>query len=99
MRDIAFSCGVRLHGVEMDDDGISLVALEEYASTHDVKLVYVMPSFHNPTGLVMPLHRRRQLLQLAEDYDFTILEDGVYQEFQFEGESVPRSRRWMRTTA
>ena len=88
MRDIAFSCGVRLHGVDMDEDGMSLLALEEYASTHDVKLVYVMPSFHNPTGLVMPLHRRRQLLQLAEQYDFTILEDGVYQEFQFEGESV-----------
>jgi DNA-binding transcriptional MocR family regulator len=37
----------------------------------------------------MPLHRRRQLINLANDHNVPILEDGVYHEFRFEGESVP----------
>ena len=48
-----------------------------------------MPSFHNPTGVVMPLHRRRQLLNLANEYNIPLLEDGVYHEFRFEGEALP----------
>jgi GntR family transcriptional regulator/MocR family aminotransferase len=47
-----------------------------------------MPSFQNPTGRVMPIHRRRQLLTLASEYNIPILEDGVYHEFRYEGESV-----------
>ena len=37
----------------------------------------------------MPLHRRRQLLNLANEYNIPILEDGIYHEFRFEGESLP----------
>jgi DNA-binding transcriptional MocR family regulator len=48
-----------------------------------------MPTFQNPTGHVMPLHRRRQLLTLASDYNVPVLEDGVYHEFRFEGEVLP----------
>ncbi|MFN8375865.1 MAG: PLP-dependent aminotransferase family protein [Anaerolineae bacterium] len=89
MIDIARTRRVQLQGIPMDDDGIRLDMLENFIIDHAPKLIYVMPSFHNPTGKVMPLHRRRQLLNLAADYHVTILEDGVYHELRFEGDNVP----------
>jgi DNA-binding transcriptional MocR family regulator len=73
----------------MDEEGIRLDHLENYIIDNNPKLIYVMPTFHNPTGVTMPLHRRRQLLNLANNYNVPILEDGVYHEFRFEDEAVP----------
>ncbi|NDJ60325.1 MAG: PLP-dependent aminotransferase family protein [Chloroflexi bacterium] len=89
MIDIARTRRVRLHGIPMDEDGIRLDMLENFVIDNHPRLIYVMPSFQNPTGKVMPLHRRRQLLNLANDYRVTVLEDGIYHEFRFEGETVP----------
>lgn len=89
MIDIARTRRVQIHGIPMDADGIRLDMLENYILDNRPHLIYVMPSFHNPTGVVMPLHRRRQLLNLANEYSIPILEDGIYHEFRFEGESLP----------
>ncbi len=89
MVDIARTRRVQIHGISMDEDGIRLDMLENFILDNHPKLIYVMPTFHNPTGIVMPLHRRRQLLNLANDYHVPILEDGVYHELRFAGESVP----------
>lgn len=89
MIDIARTRRVNIHGVPIDEDGIRLDYLENYLMDHTPRLIYVMPSFQNPTGAVMPIHRRRQLLNLANDYNVTVLEDGVYHEFRFAGEHVP----------
>jgi DNA-binding transcriptional MocR family regulator len=90
--DIAQMRRVQLHGIPMDDDGIRLDMLENYIIDHQPKLIYVMPTFQNPTGKVMALHRRRQLINLAADYNIPILEDGVYHEFRFEGDALPPLR-------
>lgn len=87
--DIARARRVQLQGIEMDGDGIRLDMLENFIIEHKPRLIYVMPGFHNPTGCVMPLHRRRQLLNLANAYRTPLLEDGVYHEFRFEGENHP----------
>ena len=87
--DIARVRRVQLQGIEMDRDGIRLDMLENFIIEHSPRLIYVMPSFHNPTGCVMPLHRRRQLLNLANAYRIPLLEDGVLHEFRFEGEHQP----------
>lgn len=92
MIDIAQTRRVQLHGIPMDDEGIRLDMLENYIIDHTPRLIYVTPSFQNPTGTVMPLHRRRQLLNLAADYNVPILEDGVYHEFRFDGEAPPPLR-------
>jgi DNA-binding transcriptional MocR family regulator len=59
---------------------------------HPTRLIYVMPSFQNPSGSVMPLNRRRQLINLAHQHGATILEDGVYHEFRYEGDHIPPLR-------
>ncbi len=89
MIDIARTRRVQIRGMAMDDDGIRLDMLENFIIDHHPKLIYIMPTFQNPTGQVMPLHRRRQLINLATEYNVPILEDGVYHEFRFEGESLP----------
>lgn len=89
MIDIVRTRRVQIHGISMDEDGIRLDMLENFILDHHPKLIYVMPSFQNPTGMVMPLHRRRQLLNLANEYRIPILEDAVYHELRFEGESLP----------
>jgi DNA-binding transcriptional MocR family regulator len=87
--DIARTRRVQVQGVGMDEDGIRLDMLENLILDTHPKLLYVMPTYQNPTGRIMPLHRRRQLLNLAAEYNIPILEDGVYYEFRYEGENLP----------
>ncbi|HRF94914.1 MAG TPA: aminotransferase class I/II-fold pyridoxal phosphate-dependent enzyme, partial [Aggregatilineales bacterium] len=77
---------VQIHGICTDEDGIRLDHLENFIIDHAPKLIYVMPTFQNPAGHVMPMHRRRQLLNLANEYNIPVLEDAIYHEFRFEGE-------------
>lgn len=87
--DIARTRRVQVQGINMDEDGIRLDMLENFILDNHPRLIYVMPSFQNPTGTVMPLHRRRQLLNLANEYNIPVLEDCVYDEFRYEGEALP----------
>lgn len=89
MIDIARTRRVQIHGIATDNEGIRLDHLENYIIDRPPKLIYVMPTFQNPSGHVMPLHRRRQLINLASDYGIPVLEDAVYHEFRFEGDPVP----------
>ncbi len=87
--DIAQARRVRIHGSPVDDQGIRIDALEQACRDLQPRLIYVMPSYQNPTGHLMPLHRRRQLARLAADLRIPILEDEVYREFRFDGEALP----------
>jgi len=89
MLDIVRTRRVQIQGIEVDEDGIRLDMLENFILDNRPKLIYVMPTFQNPTSSVMPLHRRRQLLNLANEYQIPLLEDGVYHELRFEGENLP----------
>jgi DNA-binding transcriptional MocR family regulator len=88
--DIARARRVNVHGIPMDEDGMRLDLLEQYLMEgNKPRMIYVMPTFHNPTSAVMPLHRRRQLLNLANEYRIPIVEDAVYHELRYEGENIP----------
>lgn len=76
-------------GVPLDADGMRIDALEYAIQDHNPGLIYVAPTFHNPTGTVMPIHRRRQLLALARDYNIPVLEDAVYHELSFHDTPPP----------
>ncbi len=87
--DIAQARRVHTHGVPIDDDGIRIDALENAVADVKPRLIYVMPSYQNPTGHLMPLHRRRQLVRLAASHGVPVLEDEVYREFRFDGDELP----------
>lgn len=82
--------GVNLTGIPLEEDGMDLNALEDLLkTTPNVKLIYVIPNFQNPTGLTMSLEKRKGLYELACKYDTMILEDNPYGDLRFAGENVP----------
>ena len=84
------SNGVQTIGVEMEDDGISLEKLEEtLKNTENAKLLYLIPTFQNPSGTCMSLEKRIAVLALAKKYGIVILEDNPYGELRFAGEDIP----------
>lgn len=84
------SYGVNLVGIPMDDEGMNIDVLEEkLMSEKNVKLIYTIPTFQNPTGTTMSLERRKKLLELADKYDVMIIEDSPYFELRFRGEHIP----------
>jgi DNA-binding transcriptional MocR family regulator len=76
-------------GIPMDQDGIRLDLLENAIEAHHPRLLFLAPTHHNPTGTVIPIHRRRQLLQIAAAAELPIIEDGVYHELSYVGQPPP----------
>ena len=70
--------GVRVLSVPMDDDGLSIDALEEILAREQPKLLYTIPTFQNPSGRTLSLARREKLIELAEKHNFLIVADEVY---------------------
>ena len=82
--------GAELVPIELEDDGLDVDALERaLRDGARPKLAHVIPNFHNPAGCTLSLDKRRRLLELAAEYDFTIFEDDPYVELRFEGEGLP----------
>lgn len=81
---------VQVIGVPMTPTGLDTDAVEAVIQQYGdrVKLVYTIPAYHNPTGICMSVETRRRLLELAQRYGFTILEDATYQPLYY-GEPPP----------
>src|SRR5713226_6797415 len=77
--------GARVLGVPIDNEGMRVDLLESILARHRPRLIYTIPTFQNPTGVVMSPDRRRRLLLLARRYQTPILEDDPYGEIFFEG--------------
>jgi len=75
--------------VPVQADGLDLTALKKVLLKHEIKLLYTIPDFHNPTGTVMSVEKRQALVQLANQYDFIILEDAPYRDLRYSGERIP----------
>jgi 2-aminoadipate transaminase len=81
-------------GVPVDNEGMRLDILETRLAEFKAqgiqpKLIYVIPTFQNPTGVTTPLHRRLRLLELAKEYNVAIMEDDAYFDLRFSGERIP----------
>jgi DNA-binding transcriptional MocR family regulator len=76
-------------GIPLDEHGLRVDWLEQLILRHRPQLIYVTPTFHNPTGVTMPLERRRALLDIAARSGVPILEDTSYDQLRYEGESQP----------
>ena len=78
-----YARSAQLHGVAQDDDGVVPESLEEAAARLHPKLVYTIPNFQNPSGRLMAQDRRLRVLELAEKYDFLVIEDDPYGELVY----------------
>jgi 2-aminoadipate transaminase len=74
--------------VPADENGMVVDAMEE-ALQQQPKFIYLVPSFHNPTGVTLSLERRKKLVQIAAQAGVPIVEDDPYGQLRFEGEELP----------
>lgn len=83
------SLKARLIGIPMTREGMNLDLLAQYLKSHRPKLIYTVSTLHNPTGITTTQAHRRQLLDLAQQYDCLILEDNAYEGLSFEPVPAP----------
>lgn len=75
-----------IHG---DDEGVDVDRLDEVLRREKPKLVYLVPTFQNPTGITLSLKRRQQLGKLLASHNAIVIEDDPYGNLRFRGQSVP----------
>ncbi|ATO15914.1 aminotransferase class I/II [Micromonospora sp. WMMA2032] len=82
--------GGEVHGVTIQPDGLDTAELRKLLESGvRPKLAHVIPNYQNPAGVTLSLEKRRELLDLAAEYEFTIFEDDPYADVRFRGEPLP----------
>ena len=97
--------GPQVLGVPIDEYGVQVDQLEAMMVQHRPKLVYLVPTFGNPSGAMLNLERRLQVLKLAVKYQTVVVEDDPYGDLYFGdapppsmlalSDQVPGSRDWL----
>ena len=76
--------------IEMDKDGIIIADLKKKMKMYpNAKFLYTIPDFQNPTGISMPLRRKKALMNAVKGSNLMILEDSPYTELRYSGKRVP----------
>lgn len=75
--------------VPSDDEGLIPEALEAAMKAHHPKLLYVIPTFQNPTGRTTSVPRRRAIAALAAQYGVVVAEDDPYRDLRYSGTPLP----------
>src|SRR5262249_39586989 len=102
MEELTYGGAIRRHkqlgaegvGVPVDDDGMrpdALVAVLKDLAAKGVKpkYIYTIPTIQNPTGSIMPLERRQQILAIAREHGIPIFEDECYADLIWAGGAPP----------
>jgi 2-aminoadipate transaminase len=79
-------------GVPLEHDGINVEQLEALVRAEVPAFVYLIPDFQNPSGATLSLRKRQRIVELANTYDFWVLEDVPYRKLRYQGEEVPLLR-------
>lgn len=97
--------GAQIVGAPIDADGVDVDRLEQLIEQHKPKLVYLIPTFGNPSGATLSLERRRRILELAVRTQTLVVEDDPYGELYFDqppppsllslSDGVTGSREWL----
>lgn len=77
------SRGAEINDIEMDKEGLNLDILEYNLKKYKPKLIYIIPSFQNPTGYSYNNYKRSTLLKFADKYNFYIIEDDYVSDLDF----------------
>jgi 2-aminoadipate transaminase len=81
--------GAEIAGVPLESDGLDMDAFEASLVDGPVKLVHVIPNFHNPAGCTLSAAKRERLVELASEHGFWIFEDDPYRLVGFDDEGLP----------
>lgn len=81
--------GAHVMTVPVDEDGMDIDALERLAAQHNPSLIYINSSFHDPTGAILSLERRKKVIALSNRYRIPIVEEDAASELVYTGEKLP----------
>lgn len=86
--------GYRLVGVPLDEHGMDIGALRRTldsltAAGEKPSFIYTLPTYHNPTGAVMPRERRLEMIEAARDFDVLLVEDNCYADVHYDDAPRP----------
>ena len=79
-------------GVPLQSDGIDVERLESLLKQEVPAFLYLIPDFQNPSGATLSLAKRHKIIDLADTYNFWILEDVPYRKLRYQGEELPMLR-------
>jgi 2-aminoadipate transaminase len=87
---VAHLCQAKVVEVPVDESGLRIDELERLLlEEHPIKVLYTMPTFSNPSGAVLPVDRRRRLLELAREHGVVVVEDDAYGSLWFDQPPPP----------
>ena len=94
--------GYRLVGVPTDEDGMDVGQLRRTlerleAAGNKPRFIYTLPTYHNPTGAVMPRERRLEMIETAREFDVLLVEDNCYADVHYD--DAPRPPQSLYTLA
>jgi 2-aminoadipate transaminase len=81
--------GATVVGIPLEPDGPNIAALEAALEKHVPKFFYIIPDFQNPAGATCSLEKRQRIVELAEKYNFWLVEDAPYRPLRFQGTEQP----------
>ncbi len=85
--------GARVVGFPLQDDGSDVEAMEAQLRRGERPvLLYLVPDFQNPSGVVLSAAKRRRIAELAQQYGFWVVEDIPYRRLRYRGEDLPTVR-------
>lgn len=83
------SAGLRLYRLPMDDAGVLPEQIRFLHQKHKIRMVFVNPTYHNPTGIVWSESRRRQVLEICQELRLPLVEDDAYGALTLPGRAKP----------
>jgi GntR family transcriptional regulator of abcA and norABC len=83
------SLGMSLAGIKMDADGLVTADLQSKWRPNHPGVLYTIPCFHNPTGVMMSQSRRKEVLSFCAAHRLPIIEDDIYRELWLDSPPPP----------
>jgi 2-aminoadipate transaminase len=84
--------GAKVIGIPLEQDGVNIAILEQALKRQVPAFMYIVPDFQNPAGVTTSTEKRKALVDLAERYNFWLVEDIPYRTLRYSGESLPALR-------
>jgi len=75
--------------MDTDEEGLIPESLAEVLESTEVKLIYLVPTFQNPTGRTIPMERRAEIADIIKRHNALLVEDDPYGDLRYRGEHVP----------
>ncbi|MDM5333799.1 PLP-dependent aminotransferase family protein [Ureibacillus composti] len=83
------SAGIKVYDLPVHQEGINPEELLSLYKKHRIRMIFLNPSYQNPTGYLMNAQQRKAILEISSEYGIPVVEDDPYSLTSFNGEKIP----------